>query len=657
MDDQTKLGRSFIDRVSGTKAKLPEPPAHPADAGIIHPASSAHFAFAERQAVASAMRLLGAEDPAGRAHEYVRHIAAFVKNKPGHAVVQRYVEAAKDPTKSAGPELTEAVKPLVGAVNFLLASAGKDKKFAPPVNTPKQPAPKPAPPGTGGKKAGGLPSGFVSLPHPDQVRDEQLTLDETPVAKEARHETLARMLKSRKFDKEAVIQEFMKVHDLDRRNAQASIRRAAARLSAKPKDKPTKLAAPGKGEPINRSHLVGEAYYGPQSNESVGIDPMIHGTALAYHLRDMAANHHDNVVRHLATHAFAGTTSRHTQGTDAFTTLGERLRSLGDSKADMYNWAHVDKNLALDRWVHGVVQKHVLRPEGMSDKDYWEKVHRQYGSKDNEAFWARIAKEAGGRGPSAYHFHGQDPATIRERVRASINRHADRELDRAYLGAVSKGRQQQDAVYGLKSVFGAAPRGPMKFSREAFEAELGARPHDRNARLAYADWLEENGHEQASKRLKWFQQALEHEPTAEGAVPLQHLPRWVLALRDHHELASAITRHAHEHAATLHESNAALERTALGLHEDHEAQAHLAQAIQNRIAATGPVNTSRPEERMLARAVEGAHTDVGPGLPPGQRSGVTAAAIARGMSRKPTGPGDTTLKKIHSFAATNPPPE
>lgn len=905
----------------------------------------------ELQHVASALQEYGHPDALGHAPRYAAHVKQFVKDNPSNPLVQEYKDKLGLAGGHIGPSLTHTTRKLVGVVNLLLHAVTEGRE--PRLNLPK-PGPAHVPPQPRPKPARELPSGFVELPHPDEA-----PLDLAPTAPvEPRHETLHRMLRAKKFTKEDIIQEFMKVHELDRKNAQASIRRAAARLklpkggtgptklaradvlpwldqlrqrgipdhtaaqslsdklqegddwrhhlfantatisagegrsvftardgrvhgvrmqhgqvvnhgdgahsnvhfdaghavvtthwdlnnqpvhTVLPRDKyeqmrheagnegvhfpphpapakappvklartdvlpwltkrggteledhnaavalsdklhdnsdwrhhlfanpasfdpksgagaglgrftlssgegkwvptslsdpdvdhgdggsstvrfakghivvssafhdkrvrgdypihtvmtperyeqmkadaaahgvafpanphaaPTKLAKPKAGETLAAKHLTGTAYVGEHTGEAYKIDPLIEGTALAYHLRDFAQNHADSKVRALATHALAGTTGKITEGTDAFTALGAALK--GDPRAEMYNWAHVDKNLALDRWTDQVIRKHIPKPAGMSEHQYWDKVHRQYGSKDNEAFWARIGKESG----NPYQFYKQDAATIRDRVRASINRHADRHLDREYLKAVKTDGQQNDDVFGLDPVFRAAPRGAMKFSREAFEAHIRANPTDATGHLVYADWLDENDHPDearahriAGARKQWYDQAVNHTGASAPTTMEGHqdnlrsaagrLPHWAHGMFNHDEIHRSVAGASDAHRPLFQASADALRNRVLGLTppEDHAGHMTNARLLRAHVLHAGIPGTTGHDEH-LASALEYAHQDAGP--PEGRGRPLTPGFVAP----VPRGPGPNLhhrrekVARMLAYAQSNPPPE
>lgn len=456
-------------------------------AGIIHDEPTA--AFAEQNAVAHALRLLGAPDPAGAAPRYTRHVAAMVAEKPDHPAVKHYVEKAKVLGGTAGPELAHAVKPLVGAVNLLLHVHGLDSRFVSPRN------PAPAPPVTERPR---LPSGFVQVPP-----EEPFTLAPAPKLPD-RHQAIMSQIGQ---PLETIVEHLMgPPYNLNRANALASIRRAKARakiLHERAKNGPKKLARPGENEALRAKHLTGEAWTDNWLGAKRPVDPQIANTALAYHLRQIAQTSKNEHTRALAEHALSGTSMPGIA--DPFRKLGQRLKAEGHGLADAYNWHSVDSGLALDKWVNQAVQKHVLRREGMTDHEYWDQVHRQYGSKDNPEFWARLVKEAGSPGASTYLFGKHGPEQVKERVRASINRIADRHLDREYLGAVRKDKQQADPIFGLASVLSPKPRGANKFARAPQSVILGpAQPsiHPATGEQAFIHhYHDENGNKLGSVKV------------------------------------------------------------------------------------------------------------------------------------------------------------
>jgi len=191
-----------------------EPVRQPGD-GIVHTRANPTAVYAEKNAVAQAIRLLGGENHTERAHQYMNWIAGFVKERPDHEIVKRYVDAAKQSGGTAGPELTAAVKPLVGVVNLLMASAGKEPRFVKPVSeaTPTLPA-KPLHSSSAGPVSEAVPDGPVDL-------------SDVPAAPpEDRHTAVMRMTKEGK-SRDAIIDHLIAAHGAPHRKAALASIRAA----------------------------------------------------------------------------------------------------------------------------------------------------------------------------------------------------------------------------------------------------------------------------------------------------------------------------------------------------------------------------------------------------------------------------------------------
>lgn len=415
--------------------------------GIAHThASDPTAAYTEHNTIAQAMRLLGATNHADPAHValHADAVAKIVKAKPDLPMVKAYLEKAKVLGGTAGPELTEAAKPLVSAANMLLHVAGKTQRFVKP--TP-QGAPRP------------LPSSTAEPEHAAVEAAKPIELETEPTAEptEDRHTAILRMKKAG-ADNESIIQHIVDVHGAPtRKAAQASIRAAFTRAialhqKAKQGKGPTKLAAYPGGR-IDPGHLVGKtAARDPLTNANRGFARGIDGTALAFHLRQIASDHPDLQA---ATEA-ALTNRSHgvAVGKDPFEFIGTSLKRRGHALADAYNWRQIADGLRQDAHVQDFVRRHVGHPTHLDDHEYWGAVNRQFGKgshKQVEEFWRRFEREHGGK-------------ITREQATESIFRLRDRALDREYLSGVKgKGGDKQQ----WRETMGEAPQAKhLKFSRE-----------------------------------------------------------------------------------------------------------------------------------------------------------------------------------------------
>jgi hypothetical protein len=81
-----------------------------------------------------------------------------------------------------------------------------------------------------------------------------------------------------------------------------------------------------------------------------GVDDLIAGTRLAYHLKSIERRHAGAEAGRLATLALQGH-SRDEGGRDVYAALGHELRRAGDEAGDAYRWEHINNGLRLDRAV------------------------------------------------------------------------------------------------------------------------------------------------------------------------------------------------------------------------------------------------------------------------------------------------------------------
>jgi hypothetical protein len=184
------------------------------------------------------------------------------------------------------------------------------------------------------------------------------------------------------------------------------------------------------------------------------VDPQIAGTALAYHLRQIAQSGKPDVAA-LAEYALAGRTPPGVNG-DVYKALGRRLSRANHPLAKAYNWDRMSEGLSLDNWLEKFVRKNV-QSLGHPDDQYFEKVRRQFGTGRNgrnrayDAFWSRLESAAAKDNFVLSKRHKEDFKTA---VEDALHRISDRHLDRAYL-----------AARGDVSLLGATPKGALKFSR------------------------------------------------------------------------------------------------------------------------------------------------------------------------------------------------
>lgn len=417
------------DRIAGLFGGR-DPVRQPGD-GIVHTRDNPTAVYAEHNAVAQAIRLLGGADHTKQAHQYMNWVAGFVKAKPDHDAVKAYVEAAKMAGGTAGPELTAAVKPLVGAVNLLMAAHGKAQRFVKPVSeaTPTLPPPAYA----------------SSAPVEPTVPDAPIDLSDVPDAPaEDRHTAIMRMTRAGE-GKDAIVQHLIEAHGAPHRKAAlASIRAAYNRaivLHQRAKgEKPTKLAA-YTGGPITPDHLTGRtAARDPYTGDGFGFHPRVEGTALAYHLRQVQRDHPH--LSQMVDHALTGRRYGSSAGQDdPFVAVGKALKKLKHPLADAHDWGALTDQHAHDRKIEQFVRLHVLDGGG-SQLEYWDRVRRGLATgraKNADQFWARF--ERAGLG------------LTREQAVEAMHRIGERELDRAYLSTIREEGLKQNPDW--RQVMGA----------------------------------------------------------------------------------------------------------------------------------------------------------------------------------------------------------
>lgn len=171
--------------------------------------------------------------------------------------------------------------------------------------------------------------------------------------------------------------------------------------------------------------------------------------------------------------------------------------------------------------------------------------------------------------------------------------------------------------------------------QEEFHRQMAERPHDRDVRGVYADWLEENGNPQAAQRLRWWTRlhaALERVPDGTPAFIYPQLPHWAQQLATIHRVQAALDalpnpqKRGNLHSLTTN-LIASTERHALGL-ESLKGWNDLNQAARGVLtgALWHAANGGRHYDqmpRMMARvayAAFQAHQATGPGFPNHLRS-------------------------------------
>lgn len=431
------------DKVAGWLGKTP-PPRDGRD-GIVHThANNPTAAYAEKNAVAQALRLLGAPDHMKRVDRYTAHVARFVNENPQHAVVRAYKDKASVIGGTAGPELTDAVKPLVGVVNLLLAAHGLDERFKKPETESRRAAFEHA-----------TSTAPEETPQPP-VADGPLEAPVEHATEENMHNVVHRLLQAHAGDLNKTKEKLKREHGLSHQEAHEATRaflalhtgmKGLAKFKREVKRNPdAKLAKPKPGADVEPEHVLGVAY------DRVPINEALAGTSLAFHLRQIGQDHPD--LAPLVDRALARQSTPDRAGGDAFARIGVRLKQKKDARADIFNWHTMHDSLIQDAKVKAIVERHVKRTEtGLAaDRRYWDAVHRGFGQgkAGNAAdFWARMER------------HGE--GLTREQITASIARLKDRALDREYAETVKaegkRGRSAEPKDHPLhwRGVLGAVP--------------------------------------------------------------------------------------------------------------------------------------------------------------------------------------------------------
>lgn len=440
------------DKVASWFARPPAP-RNPKD-GIVHAhATDPTAVYAERNAVAQALRLLGAKDHMAKVPLYTAAAAQMVKDKPDHAIVKAYVDKAKTLGGTAGPELTEAVKPLLGAMNLLLHAHGKDERFVKPTNEA------PVSPAKYEPEVSSAEAPDVSEPPIDLADVEDAS---APPSKNL-HVTVRELLNAHKGDLNKTKAALKTTHALTHQEAHEAVQKFLAMHTGMKglkafkrqvkRDPDAKLAKPRPGEAVKPKHLENAAYGRTPINEA------LHGTALAFHLRQIGQDHPH--LAELTDRALARQSVAGSAGADPYAAIGKALKQDGDLRADMFNWHTMHDSLIQDAKVKAFVKQHVTQGYGLegehphtADRRYWDAVHRGIGkgkAKNAQAFWDRARKANLGLTP--------------EQIAESIARLKDRALDREYNHL--HGDAKADGRTEWSSVMGAAPgETHAKFSRE-----------------------------------------------------------------------------------------------------------------------------------------------------------------------------------------------
>lgn len=375
-----------------------------------------------RNAVQDSLRLHGAVDPAAHLDKYVAAVTRFVNDKPDDPRSKIITGLLRAGTPLAHKQLAEAVHPVVGAATKVLPFV----RAAPP-SPPK-------------------PSAAVATPEPQvstqpAVTEEPLPLEEAeaPAPREHPYAAVARMMLA-KEPEEAILTHLQDVHGSpNRKAAQARLRAAKNALLAKGAAhyKPTKLAKPKEGQLLNASHLKGTAYTDPYTGAGRKVHPQIAGTALAYHLRQIAQAHPE--LAHDADAALAWAAHSSNADADPFANLGRKLERAGSRFAKYYDWANMEQNHLHDQAVEQFARKHVVKPEDMQDHNFFDRVAKMLGRN----------KELQGR---------LKGLSVEDAVDA-LHRVAAKHLDRAYLAA-------KPAPSEYREVLGSVPVGrPRQLSR------------------------------------------------------------------------------------------------------------------------------------------------------------------------------------------------
>ncbi len=450
-----------------------ETPRAPQDGVTYSAATHPTEAHAEQNAVAQALRLLGAPEHMSKVGRYTAHVARFVKENPEHAIVKAYKDKAGVIGGTAGPELTEAVKPLVGVANLLLAAHGLDERFRRPETESARAAYSPPEP---------------SVDHATSATEEPpIALEGPPAPTENMHATVKRLLEQHK-DKNKALAELKAVHGLTHQEArEAMLKWAAAEgerkyqafKRASKKNPDAKLAKPKVGEALRPEHLGGEAHgRGDPAGRPVVGD--LEGTGLAYHLRSIGQKYPK-----LSRLTDTALTKHAMLGSDPFAQIGEALPAEDPRKA-AFNWSGMRQSLAQDAAVDALVKRHVLQ-QGKSEREYFDSLHRGLSTDkagNAKQVWDRLLKHAG-------------TALDREKIAASIARLKDRALDREYSQATAG----KAGLSEWRGVMGAHPAEEhQKYDRKsawisAKIAKLVGEGKDQKqaAAIAYNMWGESHG--------------------------------------------------------------------------------------------------------------------------------------------------------------------
>jgi uncharacterized protein (TIGR02996 family) len=453
-DAQHAVHLSLVSKIRGWFGRTP--PARDGRDGIVHAhAENPTAVYAEKNAVAQALRLLGAPEHMSKVDRYTAHIARFVKENPNHAIVKAYKDKAGVIGGTAGPELTDAVKPLVGAVNLLLASHGLDERFKRPETT--------------SHRAAFEHSAATPEAEPAPVEEPPLE-PPTESPEQNMHHTVRGLLQEHGGDLNKTKAALKEQHGLSHQEAHEATRAFLAlhtgmkglqAFKRKLKTDPdAKLAKPKPGAKVEPEHLLNEAYNGKPINEALA------GTALAFHLRQIGQDHPD--LAPLVDRALAreGHVTARAVGGDPYARIGIRLKQKGDHRAGLFNWDTMHDSLTQDARVKALVTKLVTKPYAIegdtgAERKYWDAVHRGFGqgkAGNANEFWARVQKHGGG--------------LTREQVAASLARLKDRALDREYVQTVrAESKSRRNAEPGdehWRGVMGAAPTEQhAKYSRES----------------------------------------------------------------------------------------------------------------------------------------------------------------------------------------------
>lgn len=333
-----------------------------------------------------------------------------------------------------------------------------------------------------------------------------------------------------------------------------------SRKGMRPADEPHKLARKGElrmgqTEP-GRKEQVADLYN--------GVDPHIAGTRLAMHLIQIikdsappiAPTVRDKVgpndspyskegkpgglfyqtggpygeesgratLHQLAKAALAGKSVRGVNG-NVYEALGKRLHNAGHPLAKSYNWHTMDRSMTEDSFIKEFIRKHVARPEGISDREFYSRVVRTYDAMDakdkgehHAKFWKRLEDayrrhplgltEAGGVGPkmsdalkrrltdSMYRLH-----TLADDREASgeIDAKKDRDWRREFgLQWANKHMKfDRDALAGLFVLAKTNDRVRLALARAGVKVNLARRVSESNSRIVSdaKDYHEKHGHE------------------------------------------------------------------------------------------------------------------------------------------------------------------